>query len=513
MLDQSIGDVSTSPFQPNLPVNRINQTIAGRFVLLKKLKSGGMGDVYRAWESELEREVVLKFVSPDLAAQPQRAAQLLNEAKRAASLNHPHVVTVYHSGQEDRDVFIVFELVTGEDAAEILQRTRQPLAVDRAVRLILQVGSALQRAHDLGIVHRDVKPSNILIGPNDVATLADFGLATGERESKGSGVGTPGYMALELCEADGHATPASDQYSLAMTLAHLVTGLKPDHPDNLDTARIPGNIRPIVMRGLARRPADRFDSVAEFCDALDAALKPTAPTAESRHRPHAPSSSWLPVLLALCAVCVVVVIALQIQGAFRDQWKANNDAHTQTGDQPTSESPVAPTFESAVAPTSESSVAPTQSGSSQPQGPGVPSAKPKPVAKPDISKPATRPKPAVPEVPPPKVPEPNTPVVELDPVTAKIKNLTEAATTKFSKSPNKPTDVEVAAIRKDVEKNELEAITSAIDRDRTGREPKALVAGWYEYRARVYRLLGQATNAQRDTEIAHDLKAASDLPD
>lgn len=507
MLDQSIGDVSTSPFQPSLTANRTNQTIAGRFVLLQKLKSGGMGDVYRAWESELEREVALKFVSPDLAAQPQRAAQLLNEAKRAASLNHPHVVTVYHSGQEGRDVFIVFELVTGEDAAEILQRTRQPLAVDRAVRLILQVGSALQKAHDLGIVHRDVKPSNILVGKNDVAKLADFGLATGDRDSKGSGVGTPGYMALELCEADGHATPASDQYSLAMTLAHLVTGLKPDHPEKFDTSRIPADIRPIVMRGLARRPADRFDSVAEFCDALDASLKPTAPAAESHHRPHAASSRRLPVLLALSVACVVVVIVLQIQGALREQWKANNDARPLANDQPTSNSPLAP----------------TPPNSPQPQVPDDSSAPPKSVAKPVTSKPATQPmpsgskpkgsdqpKPAVPEVPLPKVPESNTPFVELDPVTAKIKKLTEAARAKFSKSPNKLTDVEVAAIRQDVEKNELEAITSAIDRDRTGREPKALVAGWYEYRASVYRLLGQATNAQRDTEIAHDLKTVSD---
>ena len=175
--------------------------------------------------------------------------------------------------------------------------------------------------------------------------------------------------------------------------------------------------------------------------------------------------------------------------------------------------PIAPTSESAVAPASQSSVAPTQSGSSQPQGPVVSPANPKTVAKPPISKPATPLKTAVPEVPPSKVPEPNTPVVELDSVTAKIKKLTEDATAKFPKSPSKLSDAKLAAIRQDVEKNELEAISSAIDRDRTGREPKALVAVWYEYRASVYRLLGQATNALRDAEIAHDLKTASEVVD
>src|SRR5687767_2383457 len=187
-----------------------------RYELIAEIGRGGMGVVYRAYEAALDRTIALKVLAPELANQPGFVARLRREAISAARLRHPNIALLYEFGQADDTAFLAMEYLPGRSLRQLLEPG--PLPFERALAILDQIGQALDYAHSMGIVHRDVKPSNILVGSRDHAVLIDFGLAEMAESSlltsDGAVLGTPHYMAPE--QADGRGASAqSDQYGLA----------------------------------------------------------------------------------------------------------------------------------------------------------------------------------------------------------------------------------------------------------------------------------------------------------
>lgn len=490
MPESSLGNRPTGAIEPSPCRDRFDELIAEKFRLTKKLASGGMGDVYRAIDIDLRREVVVKFVRPDLTAQPGRAEQLRDEAMRAASMTDPHVVTVFQFGRHGPEVFIVFEFVAGDDASALLKKRRQPLSVEEAVGVIRQVGPALHRAHEKGLIHRDIKPSNLLIGPNSFAKLADFGLAASDPGELICRAGTPGYIAPELGVVGGQATPLSDQYSFAMTLANLVTDLPPSafQPTHVSAParwlfrivgrkrlgqahRIPALIRPIVERGLSSNPADRYGSVLEFCGALEAAVPPPLSPQDAFTSVPAPARSWSPGLVGFLLVCGIF-LGVYFSGVLTTDPNPGRDV-----------------ARNAPLPPATSTKTQTDSNAGQAQ-------------------PSTEPVKQLVLPPPPMLsdqrqpariePEQSPSVAALDrrslvsisapnPVTtATIEALFESARGKL----NTATKTELAACMREIEQTELAAMTKAIDQNQVVPDSlRAPLAALHRYRGRLHRLL------------------------
>ncbi len=207
-----------------------NESVAGRFTLLEELGRGGMGVVWRARDEVLGREVAVKqIIEPahlSAAAVAQARARMVREGRAAARLNHPNAVTVHDILEEEDGVYIVMELIQAVSLGELVRR-EGPLPHPRTAALGLQLLDALAAAHAAGIVHRDVKPGNVLVLPGDRVKLADFGVASLEGDNRltgpGSLLGSPAYMAPE--QARGHeCTPASDLWSLGVTLYYALEG-------------------------------------------------------------------------------------------------------------------------------------------------------------------------------------------------------------------------------------------------------------------------------------------------
>ena len=264
------------------------------FDVLSVLGEGGMGVVLRAVDRSLGRDVALKLLSNRMVKDPVARQRFLQEARSAARLNHPNIVTVHSVAQYKETPYFVMEYVAGTSLAHVLAAERR-LESERAVRITCQVLAALEHAHQAGIVHRDVKPANILFeSGTDRVKLADFGLARGVADSTrltvaGSVVGTPWYMAPEQVEGNASPDPRQDLFSLGAVLFEMLAGTLPfpgpspvqvlaqiRYSDPLDPIRtnpgIPRALADIVLRGLQRDPARRFQSAAEFAAALKAFL-------------------------------------------------------------------------------------------------------------------------------------------------------------------------------------------------------------------------------------------------
>jgi serine/threonine protein kinase len=203
--------------------------VAGRYAISAELGRGGMGVVWRAEDRVLGRQVALKELATPPGASPAHLERVLREARTAGRLNDPGVVTVYDVITEHGATFIVMELVVAPTLADVVGR-EGPLANDRVAALGLQVLGALESAHAAGVVHRDVKPSNIMVLPGDRVKLADFGIARAMDDpaltQTGGVMGSPGYMAPELFAGAG-PSPASDLWSLGATLFHAAEGRAP----------------------------------------------------------------------------------------------------------------------------------------------------------------------------------------------------------------------------------------------------------------------------------------------
>jgi serine/threonine protein kinase len=259
----------------------------GNYVLEAKLGRGGMGVVFVARDLALQRHVALKLLAPELTQDAAARTRFQREIKAAVAIEHPHVVPVYAAGYEDGYFFLAMRCVKGRDLSALIDEGG-PLPEERAMRLVGQIASALAFVHEHGLVHRDVKPHNVLLWSSDHgeehAFLTDFGIAKAVDEvfgiTKMGALGTRGYMALEVVNG-APATPASDQYSLAVLAFELLTGDLPfDSDDELrdlprplaalapETSR---ETREAIEQGLANDPADRFASVLAFARANEAA--------------------------------------------------------------------------------------------------------------------------------------------------------------------------------------------------------------------------------------------------
>ena len=208
----------------------------GQYVIEQQVGSGGMAVVFSARDETLGRMVALKVLSPALAHDEEFRRRFLRESRSVAAVEESHIVPVYAAGESDGVLYIATRFVPGGDLGSLLRREGQPFAPDRAVSLISQIASALDAAHQAGLVHRDVKPGNVLIdstpGRPEHAYLADFGLskatssATGLTAS-GAFLGTPDYCAPEQITGKPPVSARSDQYSLACVAFCLLTGSVP----------------------------------------------------------------------------------------------------------------------------------------------------------------------------------------------------------------------------------------------------------------------------------------------
>ena len=209
----------------------------GHYDVVGRIRTGGMGAVFRAVDRQLGRVVALKVLPPALARDPQAVMRFRHEARSTALLNHDHVARVYFSGEQAGLHYIAFEFVEGTNIRELLA-SGQPLSVAQAVRVTYQIATALKHMADRGVVHRDIKPSNIILAPDGDATLVDFGLARSSTRTEseadltvaGTTLGTFDYIAPEQARDPRTANVQSDIYSLGCSLYHMLTG-QPPYPE------------------------------------------------------------------------------------------------------------------------------------------------------------------------------------------------------------------------------------------------------------------------------------------
>ena len=266
------------------------RVIAGRYRLVERIDRGGTAEVWRGRDERLDRDVAVKILGA--AADPAFRERFTTEARRAASVSHPNIVTVFGEGQDGSDAFIVMEDVRGRSLRDVIAE-RGALPVNEAVRLIGEIGAALDATHRAGLVHLDVKPANVIVDGAGTAKLTDFGIARAAQDSEERElVGTARYIAPERVEGRP-VTPRSDVYGLALVAFELLTGTPAfAGPEKEDLLRdriaggaphirsvdpgLPETADAVVAKGLAREPERRYPTAGAFALALsDATDDPT----------------------------------------------------------------------------------------------------------------------------------------------------------------------------------------------------------------------------------------------
>lgn len=294
----------------------------GPYQLRALLGRGGMGEVYEAYDTVKERVVAVKLLPMGLAGDPKFQHRFRLESRVAARLAEPHVVPIHDWGEIDGVLYIDMRLVRGSDLRSVL-RSMGPLSPTRAVGIIEQVAAALDAAHAEGLVHRDVKPANILVTPSDFAYLADFGIARSAGDpsmtATGQAVGSYSYIAPERFDV-APITGTADVYSLACVLFECLTGAKPFPAKGMSSlirshlstppprpsimrAGLPGALDGVIARGMAKEPADRYPTAGALAAAARAAVSgrsiPNAelPTAQIATKPpSAPPTVIFPTM-------------------------------------------------------------------------------------------------------------------------------------------------------------------------------------------------------------------------
>lgn len=254
----------------------------GRYTVLSELGAGGMGVVYKAWDPALDRAVALKVLLAGRLAPQRHLARFLDEARAIARLDHPALVEVYDIGLVDGCPYFTMEFVDGSDLNRLIADT--PLDPLRACRLLEPVARGLEAAHRQGIIHRDVKPANVLVDADDTPRLIDFGVArflesTDERTRTGQVVGTPAYMAPEQAVGDLSAIgPATDVFGLGASLYRAVSGALPRRstesgdsglprrPADTGDGALPRDLAAICHKAMSHDPGDRYGSAAALAD-------------------------------------------------------------------------------------------------------------------------------------------------------------------------------------------------------------------------------------------------------
>ncbi len=277
------------------------QTIAG-YRVEGVLGSGGMGVVYEATQLSLARTVALKVLAPHLSSDPEFASRFRREAMLQAALDHPNIVSVYEAGESDDGLYLAMKLVRGSDLRRLVADGLEP---DGVLDALEQVAGALDSAHEAGLIHRDVKPQNVLVDEDGTAYLADFGLSRrtqGSASGTGQYLGTLDYVSPEQIQGK-QLGPRTDQYAFAVVLYECLTGEVPfprdteaallfahlsEAPPRVGERRpeLPAALDGVLARGLAKDPEDRFESVGALVAAARSALAQSADAA-----PQAPESN------------------------------------------------------------------------------------------------------------------------------------------------------------------------------------------------------------------------------
>ncbi|MCC6538119.1 MAG: SUMF1/EgtB/PvdO family nonheme iron enzyme [Bryobacterales bacterium] len=273
----------------------------GRYVVTSKLGEGGMGAVYAAQDPDLLRHVAIKVIKGEALTDPQVRARFDLEAKAAGMLKHAGIVTIYDRGEIDGHPFIVMEMVEGRPLDALL--ADGPLPLDRTVAILRQVAAALDYAHARRVVHRDIKPPNIMVQHDGTAKIMDFGIATTELSGRaalttvGQIAGSPYYVPPERYTSTGPATGAVDQWALAVTAYKMLTGRTPFAADTWERliyqvcndpmpepAGVPAHVADALRRALSKKPEERFPDCASFVAALEPKAAP-APVAAAAPPP------------------------------------------------------------------------------------------------------------------------------------------------------------------------------------------------------------------------------------
>lgn len=409
-----------------------SRVIAGRYHLLERLGDGSTATTYLAEDELLGRRVAVKLFRSEYLVDPRDRARFEREARAAAAVSHPNIVQVFDVGQEGDTRYLVMEWVDGTDLKRLI-RERAPLPADEAVRVALDLLRGLAAIHRAGIIHRDVKPQNVLIDRSGRAKLADFGIARTVRDTglteTGSVIGTAAYMAPE--QATGRAvSPATDLYAAGVILYELLTGRlpfagenplevlyqhvhEPPIPPRRHNPAISPALEAVVLRALAKSPEERFRSAEAMAAALEAAvaspqkvppgiaLVPPLPRrAQSRAlaRPAqraAGRSGWQSILMAggvtMLALILVLALTLASSGG------GDPGATPTTGPAPTA---TAQAVVPAPTPTPTATPEPTPTPTPQPTPTPAPTATPTPAP---TATPTPEPQPPAIRVLPPEV--------------------------------------------------------------------------------------------------------------
>jgi serine/threonine-protein kinase len=383
------------------PASTARISLPERYRIVRHIANGGMAGVWEAYDELLGRSVAVKVLASHLSEDDRARQRFQREARAAAGLSsHQHVVTIYDVGEHEGRVFMVMELMRGGTVAERLRNGRA-IADETALRWLREAAGALDAAHDEGVVHRDIKPGNLLLDDRDRLAIADFGIARLAMEdlqltATGQVLGTASYISPEQAVGDS-ATAASDRYALAVVAFELLTGTRPfqaehfaaqarahveDQPP-LATERdpsLPAGVNDVLDRGLAKEPSDRWPSASAMVEALDGAMSSSRPPTEPTRPIAAPpaggppkraGSGALPWLLAGLAALIVLAVAgaVLLSGGDEEEPRSAQPTATATAE-PTEEPTAEPTEEPTAEPTEEPTAEPTEEP--PPQNTGAP---------------------------------------------------------------------------------------------------------------------------------------------